>query len=120
MVLVRDDRRAFEPFRWGLIPPWATSVHAAANYLLINARGEENTEKRSYAEPFHHRRCVIPLSGFYEWKRDGRHKHPFAIHLRDQPVMPVAGVWERWQPANQVQPIHLFSIGPCPPAATSI
>ena len=47
MVLVRDDRRAFEPFRWGLIPPWATSVHAAANYLLINARGEENTEKRS-------------------------------------------------------------------------
>jgi putative SOS response-associated peptidase YedK len=110
VVLIRDDRRVFEPFRWGLVPSWATSVQAAANYSLINARGEEITEKRSYAEAFQRRRCVVPLSGFYEWKRDGRHKRPFAIHLRDQPVMAVAGVWERWQPAGQVQPIHSFSI----------
>lgn len=110
VVLVRDDRRVFEPFRWGLVPPWATSVPAAAKYSLVNARGEEITHKRSYAEPFQHRRCVVPLSGFYEWKRDGRHKRPFAIHLTDQPVMAVAGVWERWQPSGQVPPIHSFSI----------
>jgi putative SOS response-associated peptidase YedK len=110
VVLVRSGTRVFEPFRWGLVPPWATSVEAAAKYSLINARGEDIAEKRSYADPFRHQRCVVPLSGFYEWKRDGRIKQPFAIHLRDEPIMAVAGVWERWQPRDQSPAIHSFSI----------
>ena len=63
VVLVRDDRRAFAPFRWGLIPAWAHSVEAAAKYSLINARGEEISEKRSYAESFQHQRCIVPAVG---------------------------------------------------------
>ena len=110
VVLVRDDTRVFEPFRWGLVPSWAKSIQATSKYALINARGEEITEKRTYAEPFQQRRCVVPLSGFYEWKREGRSKRPFAIHLRDRPVMAVAGVWERWQPPGEVVPIHSFAI----------
>jgi putative SOS response-associated peptidase YedK len=110
VVLVRDGGRAFEPFRWGLVPSWAKSVKAASRYALINARGEEITEKRSYAEPFQRRRCVVPLSGFYEWRREGKTKRPFAIHLRDQPIMAVAGVWERWQPTGVLEPVHSFAI----------
>ncbi len=110
VVLVRDDRRGFAPFRWGLIPAWAHSVEAAAKYALINARGEEIAEKRSYAESFQHQRCIVLLSGFYVWKREGTAKRPYAIHLRDQPIMAVAGVWARWQPTARVQPVYSFSI----------
>ena len=110
VLLVRDGTRTFKPFRWGLVPPWANSVQAASKYSLINARGEEISEKRTYAEPFQHQRCVVPLSGFYEWKREGKTKRPFAIHLRDQPIMAVAAVWERWQPTRETEPIHSFSI----------
>ncbi len=36
------------------------------------------------------------LSGLYEWKKDGQRKHPFEIHLRDHPIMSVAGIWDTW------------------------
>ncbi len=110
VVFVRDGARMIDQFRWGLVPVWAKSVEAAAKYSLINARGEGIAEKRSYAKAFQCRRCVVPLSGFYEWKRGGKRKRPFAIHLRDRPIMSVAGVWERWQPAGAPAPLHSFSI----------
>ena len=52
----------------------------------------------------------MPLSGFYEWKRESKSKRPFAIHLRDQSIMSVAGVWEHWQPDDNTEPVHSFSI----------
>jgi len=110
VVIVRNGQPAVERFRWGLVPFWAKSIKAAAKYSLINARGEEITEKRSYAKAFQRRRCVVPLSGFYEWKREGTRKRPFAIHLRDHPIMSVAGVWERWQPDGDAEPVYSFSI----------
>ena len=110
VVLVRDDERTVEAFRWGLSPAWAGSIDAAATYSLINARGEEIAEKRSYAEPFKRRRCVVPLSGFFEWKRGGPRKRPFAIHRTDRRILSVAGVWERWQPEGQPDPLYTFSI----------
>jgi len=110
VVLVRDGEPTIELFRWGLVPSWAKSLEAAAKYSLINARGEEIAEKRSYSQPFKRRRCVIPLSGFFEWKRGGAQKSPFAIHRTDRRILSVAGVWERWQPEGQPDPLHTFSI----------
>ena len=109
VVLVRNGHRTIEVFRWGLIPDWATSLEAAARYSLINARGEEIAEKRSYAQAFRHRRCIVPLSGFYEWKRGGPQKRPFAVHRWDQGILSVAGIWEHWHPEGQA-PVQSFSI----------
>jgi len=110
VVVVRHGEPAVERFRWGLIPFWAKSIKAAANYSLINARGEEIMEKRSYAKAFQRRRCIVPLSGFYEWKKEDKSKRPFAIHLRDNSIMSVAGVWERWQRGDEAEAVHSFSI----------
>lgn len=98
VVLVRDGDKAISMFRWGLIPFWAKDIKSASKYSLINARGEEILEKRSYKDGFKKRRCIIPLSGFIEWKRvTEKNKTPFAIHLKDQPIMSVAGIWEHWK-----------------------
>ncbi len=110
VVLVRDGERTIDQLRWGLVPFWAKSVEAAARYSLINARGEEIAEKRSYAKAFRARRCVVPLSGFYEWRRDGKRKRPFAIHLRNRSIISVAGVWERWQGSGTTTALLSFSI----------
>lgn len=110
VVLVRDGERLVDQFRWGLVPFWAKSLEAAAKYSLINARGEEISDKRSYAKAFRFRRCVVPLSGFYEWMRDGKHKRPFAIHRQDRAIMSVAGVWEQWQSGDATAPVLSFSI----------
>jgi putative SOS response-associated peptidase YedK len=35
---------------------------------------------RSFREPFKKRRCLVPASGFYEWRRiDEKNKQPFAF-----------------------------------------
>ena len=110
VVLVRLDHRTIESFRWGLVPFWAKDLASASKYSLINARSEEIAEKRSYAQAFHQRRCVVPLSGFFEWKKDDAGpKRPFAIHLKHGAIMSVAGVWERWTSADG-QPLHSCSI----------
>lgn len=96
IVLVRDGKREIDFFRWGLVPSWAKDVKAAAKYSLINARGEEILTKKSFKEPFKKRRCIVPLSGFFEWQRSGDKKIPYAIHLKDKSIMSVAGVWEHW------------------------
>ena len=96
--------------RWGLVPAWAKTVKDAAKYSLINARGEEILEKRTYKDAFLHRRCIVPLSGFYEWQRLDQTKRPFAIHLKEDPIMSVAGVWEHWQSKETEETVDSFSI----------
>lgn len=98
-------------FRWGLVPFWAKDLKSAAKYSLINAKSEEILEKRSYKTPFQKRRCIVPLSGFIEWKREGEgHKRPFAIHLKGQPILSVAGVWEHWESPENGEVVESFSI----------
>jgi putative SOS response-associated peptidase YedK len=45
------------------------------------------------------RRNLAPgiMSGFYEWKKDGKTKRPFKIHLQNNLIMSVAGIWETWR-----------------------
>lgn len=111
IVLIRDGIITIDNFRWGLIPFWATDVKSASKYSLINARAEEITEKRSYKVAFERRRCIVPLSGFIEWKRDGEGaKQPFAIHLKKDAIMSVAGVWEHWESKETAEVVDSFSI----------
>jgi putative SOS response-associated peptidase YedK len=110
VVFMQDHQRTIELMRFGLVPFWAKDIKSAGKYSLINAKAEEIDEKRSYKEAFLHRRCIIPLSGFYEWQRTDGAKRPFAIHLRDGQIMSVAGVWEYWQSKDTQQTVDSFSI----------
>jgi putative SOS response-associated peptidase YedK len=97
VVAVRtvDRARTLARLRWGLIPSWATDPTIA--YKLINARAETVAEKPSFRSAFKQRRCLIPASGFYEWKKEGKRKQPFFIRPRDGGLFALAGLWERWQ-----------------------
>jgi putative SOS response-associated peptidase YedK len=67
---------------------------------MINARAETVTEKPSFRNAFRHRRCLIPMNGFFEWQKRGIHKQPYFIALSNKRVMAVAGLWERWEGAE--------------------
>jgi putative SOS response-associated peptidase YedK len=110
VIFMDQGKETLDWMRWGLIPSWALSIKDAAKYSLLNARVEEIETKRSYASPFKLRRCIVPLSGFYEWKKTTNgEKRPFALHLKHEAILSVAGVWEEWSRPGE-ETVRSFSL----------
>lgn len=109
-VLDAESRKA-EWLRWGLIPSWAKD--ASIGNRLINARAETLTEKPSFRDAFHKRRCLILADGFYEWKKpaSGRGKsQPYYFKRKDDKPFAFAGLWEVWQPSKESHPVKTCTI----------
>jgi putative SOS response-associated peptidase YedK len=83
---------------WQLIPEWEPSFKTKLS--TINAKSETVFTSSLYRDLVLRQRCIVPLSGFFEWKREGAQKRPFKIHLIDDPIMSVAGVWAIWRPGT--------------------
>ena len=81
--------------RWGLVPSW--SKESKTKHLLINARAEGIEAKPSFRGPVRHRRCIVPASGFYEWRRQGTGKQPYFVRPNEVEVFALAGIWDRWE-----------------------
>lgn len=79
---------------WGLIPSWSKDPSMGAR--MINARAETVPEKPAFRAAFKRRRCIIPSSGFYEWKQVEKGKEPFFILPADDGLFALAGLWEIW------------------------
>ncbi len=121
-VVPNTGENKLDFFVWGLIPSWAKDPEIGNR--LINARAETLAEKPSFRTAFRRRRCLIPASGFYEWKAspDGKSKTPMYIHMKSGQPFAFAGLWEVWnskdgstiysctiitgQPNSLVQGIH--------------
>jgi len=86
----RPDWRRLSLMRWGLIPHWAKEPPRGAS--LINARGETVTEKPAFRSCFQERRCLVPASGFYEWKRQGKEKFPHYLAPPHDGVLALDGL----------------------------
>lgn len=78
---------------WGLLPAWANDAKAVRP---INARGESVHRLATFRESFRQKRCILPASGYYEWKRDGKKKQPFYIRRKDGGPLALAGLWDFW------------------------
>lgn len=93
-----SGEREVAMLRWGLVPAWAKEI--SIGNRMINARSETVAEKPSFRSAFKSRRCVVPATGFFEWKGEPGHKQPYAITAADQTLFAFAGLWERWQPKD--------------------
>lgn len=99
ITAAQDGGRHLHKMRWGLIPSWAKD--ATVGNKLANARGETVGEKPSFRNAFKYRRCIIPVSGFYEWKTEKGVKYPYYISFKSGEPMAFAGLWEIWRDKNE-------------------
>jgi len=105
-VITNDAPDTLSYFRWGLIPSWAKEPSIGSK--LINARAETIAEKPSFKNAFRNQRCLIPATGFFEWKRNPE-KTPFHIGLKHGDPFCFAGLWDQRISADG-EIIHTFTI----------
>jgi putative SOS response-associated peptidase YedK len=85
VILIRNGLPTAEIMTWGFKPDWARGT-------LFNSRDDKLTG-RAWGKSFRERRCLVPVGGFYEWTGPKGKRQPHAIHLRESPLMVLAGIW---------------------------
>ena len=97
--------------RWGFLPHWYETPTSGP--LIINARAETIAEKPAFRAACRERRCLIPASGFYEWRSsDPKPKTPFYFHPTGSDVFAFGGIWQRWE-AEGHDPVDTCAIVSC-------
>jgi putative SOS response-associated peptidase YedK len=107
-ILVGGLARTLLSARWGLLPVFAKTP--ADGNRMINARVETVARLPAFREAFRSKRCVVPATGFYEWR--GTHRaprQPFWIHPPQGGVLALAGLWSTWV-SKDGEVIESFSI----------
>ncbi len=94
-VIVRLEQNAAVLMRWGLVPHWARDEKAMQH--PVNARSETLPEKPMFRGLLKNNRCLVPATGFYEWREDGKRKVPYYIRLKGGLYFSFAGLYDTWQ-----------------------
>ncbi len=94
----RDDgNREMVLMRWGLVPFFTQQLSDIKGVSTINARAEMVPKSAIWREPFKKRRCLVPASFFYEWKKlDAKTRQPYVIGTSAS-LFAFAGLWDAWK-----------------------
>lgn len=87
--------------KWGFIADW---MKAPPNRLIINARSETVCQKSMFRGAIEQNRCIIPASGWYEWKVIRGVKQPFYmtkdLGKTNNSLFAFAGIFSRFMAAD--------------------
>ena len=109
-VITNSDE--IQVFNWGLMPFWVKSEKDAweIRKMTLNARADTIFEKPSFREPIIKKRCIIPSTGYFEWRHEGTKKIPYYIYLKDEEIFSMAGIYDRWLDKETGEEHDTFSI----------
>jgi putative SOS response-associated peptidase YedK len=97
-IVEHDGKREWVEMRWGLDPYWWNKSPKELRLATFNARVETVTTKPFFREPFKKKRCLMPVSGYYEWQDTPGGNQPWYFTARDgSPVLTIAGLWDEWK-----------------------
>lgn len=103
-----DGKRQLVEMEWGI--SGRQLGLSSKSKRLINVRSETAGQKKIFRPAFRNRRCLVPASGFYEWKKKEKQRLPYYFYPSDEPLLGFAGIWELRQ--NGDPPV--FAILTCP------
>ncbi len=94
VIVNQHGKAGMVMMQWGLIPRMTSNPKISVH--PINAKGETLSERPMFSNLLQSHRCLVPASGFYEWKKEGTRKIPFYIHLKAAPLFAIAGLYDVW------------------------
>lgn len=65
-------------------------------HKIFNARAETITKF------FPAERCLVPVSGFFEWKHTEKEKIPYVFTVKNEKLFTLAGLFDAWRDAEGV------------------
>jgi len=71
--------------RWGIQPQWAKRI-------LINAQAESAHEKRTFKTAFAQSRCLVPVTGWYEWRKESSAKTKYLFTQQNEQPLFMGGL----------------------------
>lgn len=109
--IITADREV-QSFKWGLIPIWVKDKKQADEIkrMTLNARADTIFQKPSFREPIMKKRCIVPSTGYFEWRHEGNKKIPYYIYVKDEPIFSMAGVYDLWLDKVTDEVVNTFSI----------
>jgi putative SOS response-associated peptidase YedK len=121
VVQTRDGKRALRLGRWWMIPHfWSKPLKALP--AAFNARSEELAKKPYWRDAFRQYRCLVPATGWREFKAEGpgkaKVKQPYQFRL-ERRLFAFAGLWSRWtSPDGEV--VDSFAVVTTEPNAQAV
>ena len=110
-VILQGEKRRLTEFKWGLVPWWA--VKFGKEWKPRTHARMETLGEKMFAEPFKLRRGLIPLNGYFEFKKSrGTPSIPHYFYRTDQSLFSVAALWEEAKTPEGV--LNSFAIVTCP------
>ncbi|MFO0551348.1 MAG: SOS response-associated peptidase [Polyangiaceae bacterium] len=80
--------------RWGFVPHDASTKRQFG--MPINARAESVRAWSLFRGAFATQRCAVPSTGFFEWIKEGKAKHPVWFKPEARELLLFAGLWDDW------------------------
>lgn len=116
VVQSRDAKRVLRLGRWWMIPHfWNKPLKSLP--AAFNARAEDLEQKPFWRRAFQQYRCLVPATGWREFKAEGKRKQPYQFRL-ERHVFAFAGLWSRWtSPDGEV--VDSFAVVTTPPNETA-
>ena len=87
LVSSREHNIQWVPLKWGMLPSWMKRGRE-----VINARCETVDQKPMFKHHFASRRCVIPVTAYYEWLPGQGGKQPYCIRTASGEPLLLAGI----------------------------
>ncbi|MBA3900852.1 MAG: SOS response-associated peptidase [Bacteroidetes bacterium] len=111
-VIINPNEKKIKMMHWGLVPSWVKSMEDAKKIRAfnLNAKSETVFEKPSFKAAIHSRRCIIPSTGFFEWKTLNKKKYPYFIFPAEGGFFSLAGIYEQWADSETGELVNTFSI----------
>lgn len=106
VVISGEGNRVLVQMRWGLVPHWWKKPLKEMRSATFNARAETISEKPMFRDSFLRRRCLMPISGYYEWQDTPDGKQPFYFTRSDGEVMTIAAVQDLWVDPATREPLR--------------
>jgi putative SOS response-associated peptidase YedK len=112
-IIGSDKPEVLQNCQWGLIPSWTKDLQQATIFRsqTLNAKCETAFEKPSFKNSIVNQRCLLPITGFFEWKQENsKTKIPYYIHLKHERIFSLAGIYAEWYNEVEEKLYKTFSI----------